>query len=201
MPIPAQIHLDLETLGVKHTSQILSIGAVHGTDIFYREIDAYQYNPDDFTMCDSTIKWWTARGGFIPSQDLESPANAIAQFAGWVADITDSDPDTEIWANSPTFDCAILRYHMSKLHISCPWNFWQERDVRTIKNAAKALGIPLRGAPNPHNALKDARNQAELVHSFYFTVGESVGLIRDLKLQGKLNEQEIRVELHGTDGI
>lgn len=201
MPIPAQIHLDLETLGVKHTSQILSIGAVHGTDTFYREIDAYQYNPDDFTMCDSTIKWWTERGGFIPSQDLVSPADAVAYFCKWVARIMDTHEDVEIWANSPTFDCAILRYHMSKLHLSCPWNFWQERDVRTIKNAAKALGVALRTKKNPHNALKDAQNQQMLVRSFYLTVGESVGLIRDLKLQGKLNEQEIRVELHGPDGI
>lgn len=198
---PAQIHVDLETLGVKHTSQILSIGAVHGTDTFYREVDTSQYVSEDFTTCDSTLKWWDSRGGFTPSQDLVSPADAVAYFCKWVARIMDEHEDVEIWANSPSFDCAILRHHLAKTHLSCPWAFWQERDVRTIKNAAKALGVAIRTKKNPHNALKDAQNQQMLVRSFYTTVGESIGMIRNLRLQGKLDEQEIRVELHSADRV
>lgn len=197
----AQIHVDLETLGVRHTSQILSIGAVHGANTFYREIDAYQYNPNEFTEDASTLEWWVKQGGFIPTQDLVSPMQAVSSFAQWVLAIREQHNDIEVWANSPTFDCAILRHHFKIFSLSCPWEFWSERDVRTVKGVAKALNMNITAPKNPHNALKDAKNQQAMVASFYETVADYITTIRELRLQGKLNEQEICMELHSPDGV
>jgi hypothetical protein len=198
----AQIHVDLETLGIRATSQILSIGAVLGDDTqFYREVDAYSYDPKDFTIDDSTLAWWESQGGFIPSIELTTPMQAISDFARWVSDIAESHDAIEIWANSPSFDCAILHHHFKTFTINAPWQFWQERDVRTIKAAGRALNLRLKEKKNPHNALKDAQNQKYLVDQFYATIGDYVDTVRDLRLQGKLDEQEIRVELHSPDGV
>ena len=55
----------------------------------------------------------------------------------------------------------------------------QERDVRTIKNAAKRLRMNLRERSNPHHALQDAKNQQMLVDSFFKTMARDIGLARD----------------------
>lgn len=37
-----------------------------------------------------------------------------------------------VFANSPSFDCAILTEYYNTLGMTVPWRFWQERDVRTL---------------------------------------------------------------------
>ena len=45
------------------------------------------------------------------------------------------DNDVEyIWAKSPDFDCSILKYIYDLLDIKCPWNYNNQRCVRTIKH-------------------------------------------------------------------
>ena len=38
----------------------------------------------------------------------------------------------QIWANSPSFDCVILKNAFNACGINLPWNYWNERDCRTL---------------------------------------------------------------------
>jgi len=198
---PVQIHIDLETLGIRATSQILSIGACCNDNHFYREIDLSHYD-DNFTTDESTAKWWHDRGGFQPTVESVSPHKALTALGHWITDQLERGQDEfEVWANSPSFDCAILRHHYSQYSLFCPWAFWQERDVRTIKNAARTLRIPLNTKPNPHNALQDALNQQALVNRFYSAVAGYVDTARQSQLAGGSDGKEIRMELHSPDRV
>lgn len=172
-----QIHFDTETLALCERAKILSIGAVCGTETFYAEIDQSSYQTHQFVADESTMKWWADRGGFQPTQELEPVGVALARFAVWV----DQQwcEDTTIWCNSPQFDIQKVRWHFEVLSIGCPWDFWDERDVRTMKHLSRDLNLSCKTKlDNPHNALRDAINQRDMVSSIYQTLARDVSLAR-----------------------
>ena len=175
MPQDNQIHFDLETLDTAHTAQILSIGAVWGAKTFYVEIDTTLYDATRFTYSAETTLWWRKQGGFKPSVELRQPYEAILMFAEWILEVQGDKPPMEIWANSPAFDCAIMKYHFSYMDIEQPWKFFMERDVRTAKALATTMRLNIRTFKNPHNALQDALNQQKYVDSVYMTLAECLG--------------------------
>lgn len=183
MAFPSQCHVDLETLDTAATARILSIGAVFKEETFYAEIDTSLYN-QEFTTSEATMRWWDRQGGFQPSTTPMPPYEAITKFQIWLSGLTISDPDYEVWANSPSFDCAILRNHLKAFNLRCPWEFWQERDVRTIKNLAVSLNLGIRFPKNPHNALQDAANQRILVESVQGALGQHIQLSREARYKG-----------------
>lgn len=73
----------------------------------------------------------------------------------------------EVWANSPTFDCVILRNWFDEFDMKAPWHYRQERCVRTIYAIANSLtGIDVGAGyseSGAHDANVDARNQARAV--------------------------------------
>jgi hypothetical protein len=66
-----------------------------------------------------------------------------------------------VWANSPTFDLSILHFAYQAKGVECPWNFRQERDVRTL--AAICPDVKRVEPEIKHNAESDARAQAQWV--------------------------------------
>src|SRR5690606_4012424 len=76
-----QLHIDLETLSPKSNAPILSIGACLQESTFYCEIDQSLYDPEVFPTDPGTVAWWAKRGGFQPSEEPQSPFNAIASLA------------------------------------------------------------------------------------------------------------------------
>jgi hypothetical protein len=182
MPQDNQIHLDLETLDTAHTAQILSIGACYGAKTFYAEVDTKQYDPVKFTFSQATNDWWKKQGGFKPSVETQTPYEAVFMLATWIEDIQANVKDPlEIWANAPSFDCAILKYHFTYMNIECPWRFFMERDVRTVKALATQMHLNIRTFKNPHNALQDAMNQQKYVDSVYMTLADQLHSKRDMK--------------------
>jgi hypothetical protein len=186
-----QIHIDLETLDLRHTAQILSIGAVCGKESFYVEVDMAYYQVQPFTASTETIQWWEDRGGFQPSMPLVSPSNAVAQLSVWMGTVVDAEKDDwEVWANSPGFDLAILDNHFRYYGFKTPWKFYQERDVRTVKALSKQLNLGItQSKENHHNALSDALNQQEMVDRVYMTLARNYSLARDC-LQGTCTGRE-----------
>jgi DNA polymerase III epsilon subunit-like protein len=181
---PDQCHVDLETLDTRHTSKILSIGAVFNDEKFYVEIDQSHYVNTPFTESQSTVEWWAKRGGFQPSEVPKSPYEAITKFHIWLRNQTERLSDWEVWANSPTFDCEKLRFHMEHFSLRVPWKFYQERDVRTMHSLAQAMRLGVRKPENPHNALQDAANQRMYVESIYSALANHVQLSRETAYKG-----------------
>ena len=187
MALPDQCHVDLETLDTRETSRILSIGAVFKDEKFYVEIDTCLYPTDSpFTESKSTKDWWEKQGGFHPTLDtLISPYEATTKFHRWLSTITVSSANWEIWANSPSFDCSMLRFHLNFFNTRPCWDFWQERDVRTAKAIAVAMKLPIRAPQNPHNALQDAANQRVYVEQVYDILAQHVHTAREANYHAK----------------
>ena len=154
--------VDIETLGTDPGCVIVSIGVVEfsveegAVDGLFVSIDPDSAQKYGLEIDASTLAWWLgqspeARDQLTGGDDLESALREFREF------VSDAD---EVWANSPAFDCSILREAFDRAGIECPWRYYQERDYRTLRETlpswpdAKQDGVA-------HNAVDDARFQAE----------------------------------------
>lgn len=165
------IMIDLETMGKRPTSAIASIGAVvfdpHSDwigDALHVHVcldDCQRYG---LTFCASTVLWWMqadddARDTLARGQLVGEPLHvALRKFAEFYGQQT---PGGEIWCNGNSFDLPILANAFYTMCMDTPWDYFQERDLRTLKGLNKGLRIERDGTH--HNALDDARHQARLV--------------------------------------
>jgi hypothetical protein len=157
-----RVMVDIETLGLDPGAAILSIGAVRfDTDglgaTFERNIDLESCQEAGLTIDASTLEWWLQQDA--DAQHVltggESLADALEAFAEFYA-FAD-----EIWANSPAFDCEHLAAAYDAVDKTVPWEYYEQRDVRTITNLPVAPDIEQEGTE--HDALDDAKYQATVV--------------------------------------
>lgn len=170
--INPHLMLDLETMSTRHNAAIASIGAVifdpntdtlDGCPTFYQTVDLESNERDGRHFSGSTVAWWlkqseAARVALVSDQlPLQKALERLTAF------IVAHKP-VIVWANSPSFDCTILRSAYSHHHKHFPFEYWAERDVRTIKDAAYPNGdAPQCRRGVAHGALDDALSQADLV--------------------------------------
>ena len=169
--------IDIETCGQRPSSPVLSIGAVFfdpatGTigDEFYAAVDpvdAFHHGVPD----GSTFKWWmeqpdaarkAAVGGKKPLADALSDLASLGdRGAKW--------SEIKVWGNGPSFDMTILEYAYHRaLGRSAPWSFWNVFDCRTVAAlAGKRAPKIATSAGVYHNALDDARHQAQWVSAMW----------------------------------
>lgn len=151
--------VDLETLGLNPGAAIISIGAVRfGPDglgeEFYRSVDLESCEEAGLSIDAGTLEWWLDQEEEVQDiltggEALESTLSDFSAFYG--------DSET-IWANSPSFDCALLKSAYEALEMDVPWSFREERDFRTLRALPGAVWVDREG--NHHNALDDAKHQA-----------------------------------------
>lgn len=159
--------IDLETLDVTPTAQILTIGAVrfdpYGNELIDADMDSF-YAKVDFDSCsdlgltvdDNTVAWWAQQSAeaqdaaFDPTGRItvEDAMQQLYKFCWGLK---------AVWSHGAGFDIVILEHVFNKVGRAVPWKFWQVRDTRTIFD----LGIdPARPPILKHHALEDAWNQA-----------------------------------------
>ncbi|WP_197425373.1 3'-5' exonuclease [Halobacterium sp. CBA1126] len=151
--------VDIETLGLEPGSAILSIGAVEFTadglgDEFHREISLKSCQAAGLEIDAGTLEWWLSQddavtGVLAGGGELGPVLNA---FYNWYPD------GAEVWANSPSFDCRHLEAAFDAVGMTEPWEYYDERDVRTLKSLPIAANVEMDG--NEHDALDDAKHQA-----------------------------------------
>lgn len=173
------VMIDIETMGTNPNAPIASIGAVFFNpktgelgEKFYCRVDIETDMKNGAVADGSTIKWWLrqsaeARAELI-SDDALTPWGAAGKLSDWLTDNADDLKCLKVWANSPSFDCVILKSAFVRTDTEIPWCFWNEMDVRTIKE----IGLNIMGYVSGtvsigvrHNALDDAINQAQIVSS------------------------------------
>lgn len=157
-----RVMVDIETLGTEKGCAILSIGAVRFTITgleaeFHRSISLESCQEYGLTIDASTLDWWLDQDGEVKNiltggSDLPRALNDFSIFY---------DHADEIWANSPSFDCELLEAAYGAVGQDAPWEYWSERDVRTVKNLPVDIEVNEQG--NEHDALDDAKNQARTV--------------------------------------
>lgn len=157
--------LDLETMGNKSKSAIVSIGAVE-FDIetgrvgrkFYRHIDLQSSINMGLIVNGDTIEWWlkqsdAAREAITNEKDKVSLAQALHDFGGFLIEI---GADTvQIWGNGARFDMGILEDAYDAWVVKTPWNFRLERDVRTLVSLAPEIKDNYPSAGIIHNPIHD----------------------------------------------
>jgi hypothetical protein len=155
------VMVDLETLDKTPTSVIVSIGAVKfdasgiSEDTFYSVVDIQSCIDLGLTISGDTIAWWMgqseqARAVFKAKGD--PLAKALIDFAKWVP------KGAKVWGNGASFDNTILANAYGAISVRQPWDFWNDRCFRTVASFSPLKRV---NSGVAHNALDDARSQAE----------------------------------------
>ena len=166
---PAEhVMIDIETLGTKPGSVVFSVGAVPFSADGVEEGERWVMGVQDqlnmgLTVDADTLAWWLKRAKSGEAEVLmralgaPDPMERVEMWArlrDWIGE------DTVVWANGPDFDLRCLealKWTFTKTY-ETPWRYWNCRCFRTWR---KVLGW---GKPdNGHDALEDARKQAEVV--------------------------------------
>ena len=156
------IMIDLETMGNGKDAAIVAIGAVrfsrNGIDKeLYVPVDLQSSLDAGLKMDASTVLWWMKQNKeareAITKEDGVALQVALELLAALI------DDETTVWCNGASFDFAILATAYRAVGEEVPWKFWNERDFRTIKKLFSDVTAP--NDETAHNALEDAKNQAE----------------------------------------
>lgn len=173
--------IDIETLGKDSNSVILTVGGVKfdpnhpekGThsDFYYRlevdeQIDKGRHVDED------TIAWWGTQDSAVMEEALgdenrTSCEQVLRDLNRWLVG-TES-----VWSQGVVFDIVLMESLYKDYNIPYPWPFWNVRDSRTL------FGIlpedPRKSKTfDAHNALEDARIQAECVQEAIQQLGLNI---------------------------
>ena len=160
------IMLDLETLSTDTDGAIVSIGAVRFNEnsiddnSFYRVITIQSNIDEGRTISGSTLKWWLSQDAkakaMFQDETAVSLGQALDEFRDWVG----ADAKTaRVWGNGADFDNAMVKHAYANQ--GAPWEFYNSRCFRTIKELPAAKKVPKPANAGAHNALFDAYAQAQ----------------------------------------
>jgi len=142
------VMLDLETMGNKSNSAIISIGAVEFDietgetgDTFYAGVDLQSCLDMGLIVNGSTLMWWmeqneTARKKVAEGGDHISTVLGI--FNDWFKHLGEG---VQIWGNGARFDIGIMEDAYVKCALPIPWEFRYERDLRTLVSFAPEIKL------------------------------------------------------------
>lgn len=155
------VMVDLETLGLRTTSVVLSIGATDGMgNVWYHRFGprAVQKQINDGRTIDfSSVCWWMEQNPEAQSEAFDglpvstTVEDALETFIGWLP------VEPKIWGYGAAFDNAILRSLCDQYGVPC-WNFHDDRCYRTMLSLAPR-GFVRTSPAVAHNALSDAEAQ------------------------------------------
>jgi len=160
--------VDIETLATTPDAAIVSIGAVTFStagnhdrigEELHISVSRESCREHDRRVDPDTLEWWQdqpaeARHILQGGRPLHAALEALAGFC---------EAADEVWANSPAFDCAILESAYRDARIAPPWEFYERRDVRTLRDCSPAWPSDREHEGVQHDALDDARHQARCV--------------------------------------
>ncbi|OCV07178.1 exodeoxyribonuclease VIII [Klebsiella pneumoniae] len=177
------VMVDLETMGKKHNAPIVAIGAVvfdpaTGSigESFYKVVRLESSVNWGAVIDPSTVIWWLKQSSEARSAIVNDDAipllDALLQFREFVSDnVAGGSKKAQVWGNGASFDNSILRSSYDCIAEDYPWEYWNDRDVRTMVELGHAINyepqkaIPFEG--ERHNALADAIHQARYVSAIW----------------------------------
>ena len=178
------VSLDLETLGLRPGSTIISIGAVafmsfgvfHGHP-FYRVISRASCRDAGFVEDPATLDWWCDQAGDAveildeaSGKSAQPIATVLHDFAEWWSVLAPAPEG--IWSLGADFDLPLLAEAYRRCGFSAPpWPYNRGRCLRTLSALAPTAA---RARPKvAHNALDDATAQAETAAACLRALGAS----------------------------
>ncbi|OVX66567.1 exonuclease [Klebsiella pneumoniae] len=177
------VMVDLETMGKKNNAPIVAIGAVvfdpsTGSigESFYKVVCLESSVNWGAVIDPSTVIWWVRQSSEARSAIVNDDAiplqDALLQFREFVSDnVAGGSKKAQVWGNGASFDNSILRSSYDCIAEDYPWEYWNDRDVRTMVELGQAISfdpkttISFEGSR--HNALADAIHQARYVSAIW----------------------------------
>lgn len=175
--------MDIEAFGKKADSPVVSIGAVFfdpstgntGSE-FYKVISLESAMASGGVPDASTIIFWLKASPEARSELVMDDAipldDALLQLNEFIGENAVNGPDSvQVWGNGATYDNVLLEASYDRTGITCPWKFWNNRDVRTVVELGKAVGCEPRYEilfdGEPHKAISDALHQVKYVSAIW----------------------------------
>jgi hypothetical protein len=162
------IMIDLETTGIHPGCCILSLGAssFDQQHTFYQKISHDDSLRAGFFDDPFTIAWWNKQSLTARTEAFSgttSIANVLGDFSTFLWRLPADKKKVFVWGNGADFDLPILQAAYLKLGMKVPWEPFNGRCYRTLKNLYKDVKMePFTGVK--HSALADAMNQAAHAH-------------------------------------
>ena len=166
------VMLDLETMGTRPGSVIVSVGAIEFDPYsarlgrtFYDTCSIASAVDVGLAMDPETVQWWLSQSDAARSEltnakgDLKS---VLVAFKHW---LFHCGSNVKIWGNGSDFDNALLAEAYRRIGEPVCWKFWNNRCYRTMKSLFPDVKLEREGTH--HNALDDAIYQAkhlQLIH-------------------------------------
>lgn len=180
------IMLDIETLGTKPGSVIVTLGVCRFSldDDFVTDkqeivINVGTSEKAGMTMSAGTVLWWMGQGEEARSRMADnaksiSLTNALSKLSDYVSATRTKNfrNRINIWANDPDFDIVNTNAAYDAIGALPPWQFWESRSMRTIEELGqrlfsfnKKVDFPRTGTH--HAADDDAEYQARVVQEIF----------------------------------
>lgn len=165
--------IDLETLDTTPDSVVLTIGGVKfdpfskrapHSDFYYR-LSVDEQTDHGRTISTSTLDWWATQDDKIINEalgdhDRTDVTTMLRALKKWYVGCD------AVWAQGTTFDIVMIEQLCRQFGHPIPWSFWTVKDSRTLfgllpTDPRKQFSF------DAHNALEDARVQAQCVQHAY----------------------------------
>jgi len=162
------VMVDLETMGRDSDAVICSIGAVE-FDIntgetgkeFFAKVDIQSCLDKGMTVNGPTIEWWLQQNDKARLAVTAGTGKHIAQmlyeFKLFIEELGAND--VQIWGNGVSFDVVILTEAHRACNLKEPWNFRNERDVRTLVSFAPVIKEHFPKMGTEHHPIDDCKYQ------------------------------------------
>jgi hypothetical protein len=169
--------VDLETLDTVPGGVILSIGAcmfnadriIPGSD-FYTVLNIETSKSAGLTVDPSTLEWWTNQSDEAKKVLLAADSYSsdpllfgLGKFSNYLKHF---EP-IGVWGNGSDFDNAFLQVAHRAAELKAPWDFRASRCFRTLRKLCGVGVIKPEAQGTHHNALDDARWQAQYAVSIF----------------------------------
>ena len=185
------VMIDLETLGTKPGSVILSIGAVaFNAEQPETEWTTYNSGPILRRSCYdaglvedvNTVAWWRKQidaehlaGGVDLYNFFDDTTNSLRSMHIAVAltELRHWFPNgASVWSNGANFDGVLLRCAYEAVNVSIPWAYYNEQCFRTMKRQFVSVAAP-EFVGTRHDALTDALHQTRYLQVIFARIKEA----------------------------
>lgn len=173
--LAAHIVLDIETLDVLPSAKIISIGAAGVSSCgvlvasFHIPISTISQQFDR-TESQDTHKWWktvpcdAARAAsYSYPEGPETPllSSALRAFKNFCDAVGNGDKHLRVWGNGSDFDNAIVQSLYKSCNMPAPWEFWNNRCLRTLRDLVPECKDVGAFVGVQHHAEHDALHEAK----------------------------------------
>jgi len=170
--------LDLETMATGRKPLLASIGAVffdletgETGEEFSCNVRLSSSAKYGLVADGGAIEFWLtqpdeARLALLKDPEPIALPDALKRFSKFYGETRKSN----VWGNGCGFDNIALEEAYTAIGKETPWAFYNDRDVRTLTQLGKMVGIDYKAVPREgvyHNALDDAKHQVKYCSMIY----------------------------------